>query len=492
MENRIFNLRVPLLGVLFLASSQISSAQNFTEVQGTPFVGTIYSSAAFADVDGDDDQDVLITGQDDDLVRIAKLYTNDGSGDFSEVIDTPFDGVRYGAMAFGDVDGDSDQDVLITGMSDGGRISKLYTNDGSGNFTEVLGTPFDEVYQSSIAFADVDGDNDQDLLITGDNSSFAEITKLYINDGLGNFSEEMDTPFHGVDESSIAFADVDGDNDLDVLITGLGSGSLGVITKLYANDGTGGFTEVTDTPFINVAAGSVAFADVDGDNDQDLLITGVDLPGNRLSKLYTNDGAGSFTEATDISFEGVYESSVAFADVDGDNDQDLLLTGASMFNLHSIMYINDGSGNFTELMDTPLDPINNGSIAFVDIDGDSDQDVFMTGQNLSITSHISKLYINDGKGTLTNDFLGDISLNFTVFPNPATTDNLNIRIATTEGSLLTLSVFDMYGNLVSQQRKFTNVGEQTLQINIADLAVGTYTMQVENWKKLSVARFIVQ
>jgi len=69
----------PKLLFLFLLFTQIVSAQNFTEVMGVPFVGVQKSSIAFADVDGDNDQDVLITGL--NLVqpgmpgdRISKLY----------------------------------------------------------------------------------------------------------------------------------------------------------------------------------------------------------------------------------------------------------------------------------------------------------------------------------------------------------------------------------------------------------------------------------
>lgn len=40
-------------------------------------------------------------------------------------------------------------------------------NTRAQTFTEIIGTPFDWVEYSSIAFTDVDGDNDQDLLITG-------------------------------------------------------------------------------------------------------------------------------------------------------------------------------------------------------------------------------------------------------------------------------------------------------------------------------------
>jgi hypothetical protein len=132
------------------------------------------------------------------------------------------------------VDGDGDQDVLITGQnSSSQRIAELYTNNGSEGYSLVSETPFDGVWLSSIAFADVDGDDDQDVMITGQNSSFQRIAKLYTNNGSEGYSLVNATPFDGVDSGSIAFADVDGDSDQDVLIIGRNSSLL--ISKLYRN-----------------------------------------------------------------------------------------------------------------------------------------------------------------------------------------------------------------------------------------------------------------
>ena len=74
---------------------------------------------------------------------------------------------------------------------------------------------------------------------------------------------------------------------------------------------------MTDAPFEAVRASSIAFADVDGDNDQDALIIGANKSGSRIAKLYTNDGTGGFTEMMGTTFTGVTDSSIAFADVDG-------------------------------------------------------------------------------------------------------------------------------------------------------------------------------
>lgn len=90
---------------------------------------------------------------------------------FTEISANTIQGVQNGSIAVADVDGDNDQDLLVTGNTGTGNlspaVSKLYTNDGSGVYTEVMGTPFPAIFESSVGFADIDGDNDQDLLMTG-------------------------------------------------------------------------------------------------------------------------------------------------------------------------------------------------------------------------------------------------------------------------------------------------------------------------------------
>jgi len=477
---------------LFILLTQFVLAQNFTESpQSPPFEGVGLSSIAFADVDGDFDQDVLITGTNNNTgAPISKLYTNDGRGNFTEVIDNPFEDVGFSSIAFADVDRDSDQDVLITGTNRGTTISKLYTNDGEGNFTEMISSPLEGVHNSSIAFADVDGDSDQDVLITGTNNTGARISKLYTNDGEGNFTEVTGTPFEEVNTSSIAFADVDGDLDQDVLITGENS-SFVSISILYINDGRGNFTEMSGSPFEGVDVGSIAFADVDGDSDQDVLITGQAGLGPQISILYTNDGRGNFTEVTDTPFEGVGGSSIAFTDVDGDFDQDVLISGRNGSGVAiSKLYINDGRGNFTEVADTSFEGVQLPSIAFADVDGDLDQDVLVTGVNNSLVS-ISKLYTNDRVSSST-DFLIKTDLNLTLSPNPALSNKLNVSFNSTLSNSVIVRVYDLNGHLISQQNEFVLKGEQTLLVDISSLPTGSYFIQLENDKKLGVAKFIVQ
>ncbi len=205
------------------------------------------------------------------------------------------------------------------------RATRLYKNDGSGTFSLDQQSSLVPVDLSSVAFADID--NDQDLLITGRDVFDGKVSKLYENNGSGAFTE-VSSPFEGVLFGSVAFTDVDGDDDQDVFITGENSWNERV-SKLYINDGNGVFEESSDNFFDGVRLDSIAFADIDGDNDQDLLITGQNSSDERISKLYRNDGSGIFNEISS-PFEGVYFGSVGFADIDGDNDNDILITGSNI------------------------------------------------------------------------------------------------------------------------------------------------------------------
>ena len=474
--------------LLFLFVGQLLSAQIFTEVPDTPFEDVLSGSVAFSDIDGDGDEDVLITGN-NDSIRISKLYTNDGMGNFSEVQDTPFEEVTGSSVAFSDVDMDGDEDVLITGVGYAGRTSKLFLNDGMGNFTEVLNTPFEGVWNSSIAFSDVDGDDDPDVLITGKIGSFDQVSKLYTNDGAGNFSEVENTPFEDIWSGSIAFSDIDGDDDPDLLITG-NNDLVSVTTNLYVNDGMGNFTEVLDTPFDDVWLSSIAFSDVDGDGDEDVLITGAnDFSIGRISKLYLNDGMGNFTEVQGTPFEDVSDGSIAFSDVDGDDDEDVLITGNNLGRI-SKLYLNDGMGAFSEVQDTPFENVASGSIAFSDVNGDERPDVLITG-GLDGFVPIARLYTNSKTVSFIENKVDRANFEFVLYPNPARGDEVKVYYDSKENGWITLMVFDENGRLLKQQQEHCIIGYQALSIDIKSLQSGSYMIQLNDGKRSGVKKMMI-
>ena len=392
-----------------------------------------------------------------------------------------FDGVSVGSISFADVDGDNDQDLLITGQTYGGeRIAKLYRNDGKGNFSTAQKSSIEGVGFCSVAFADVDGDDDQDLLITGIQNNGQDVSKLYRNDGKGELSEVGNTPFKSVRIGSIAFADVDGDNDQDLLITGWNSVS-DRIAKLYRNDGKGEFVEVQNTPFEGVYGGSVAFADVDGDDDQDLLITGQKSNRERISKLYRNNGKGEFSEVGNTPFEAISDGSIAFADVDGDNNQDLLIAGLTVSTGENItkLYRNVGGENFFEVQGTPFTAIHNSSIAFADVDGDNDQDLVIAGYSSGTKTYITKLYLNT-LNTSTSDEIESIATNsfLSLFPNPSE-GSVALSYDTEQGGEASVSIIDLIGITRIQKDVKLLLGQNIIPLDCSGLPSGVYLVELK-------------
>ena len=121
---------------------------------------------------------------------------------------------------------------------------------------------------SGVAAGDVDGDGLCDLYFCGLDSPNA----LYRN--LGQWRFEDTTTYAGVAcseqaSTGAAFADVDGDGDLDLLVNGVFRG-----TRLFLNDGRGRFRETTVESGLRGTSGSVsmALADIDGDGLLDLYV----------------------------------------------------------------------------------------------------------------------------------------------------------------------------------------------------------------------------
>lgn len=473
-----------LLSILF--TSQLLFAQSFTEKAGVPFTPVSDGAIAFADIDGDNDEDVLITGS-----TKAILYTNDGLGNFTEVTGSSLIGVSNSAAAFADIDGDSDQDLFISGNANSiGFSSKLYVNDGTGNFTEMTATPFEDVENGTVDFVDVDGDNDQDLFISGfiGGNYTNRITRLYKNDGSGNFTEQFLNNFYGINWGDIDFADIDGDNDLDLLLTGAAGGSS--VKFLYRNDGTGDFSSVSSSGLFGpMRHCSIVFCDVDGDNDQDVIASGQGgfvLP---TSVLFLNDGTGIFTEKT-TSFEDVEYSSVAVSDIDNDNDMDVYITGKNSSGVPSAkLFANDGMGNFTELTGLPFLGVEKGSIAFSDVDGDNDEDLLITGSN---SNDIAKLYINNGVTPNDNSTSNDIQFDFLVFPNPSESNKIHLSFKSEEYGDLKIRIYDLNGRLLKNQTEIVEEGEQVITIDLRLISNGDYLIEIGNDKRKGVQLFSIQ
>jgi hypothetical protein len=366
----------------FTASVEVSPVM---AAFSTDLTGVQFSSSSIADVDGDGNQDLLIAGNAGTAVSpdpTATLYLGDGQGGFTEA-GADLAGVFGPSTSIADVDGDGNDDLLITGAD----TATLYLGDGQGSFSEAE-AGLTGVNGGSTSIADVDGDGNLDLLITGEDVNDDLTATLYLGDGQGGFSK-AGADLLGTEYGSTSIADVDGDGNLDLLITGEDA-DFNPTATLYLGDGQGGFSEA-GADLLGTIDSSTSIADVDGDGNLDLLITGADADFNRTATLYLGDGQGGFNEAN-AGLAGFFYSSTSIADVDGDGNEDLLIVGFGGNGRTATLYLGDGQGDFSEanagLAGTA------GSTSIADIDGDTDSDLLITGFSAASRSRSSVLYEN--------------------------------------------------------------------------------------------------
>ncbi|MEO0834437.1 MAG: FG-GAP-like repeat-containing protein [Cyanobacteria bacterium J06642_3] len=378
------------------------------------------------DFDSDGDLDLLVSGRDDNFLAVSEIYTNDGSANFSKNAELNLSAVSSIPLVTGDFDGDEDLDLLSIRYprydSNFSPTAEIYINDGA-DFSQGNEFKLPDLLGGLIATEDFDGDGDLDLLVTERSPGYHDTIKssisIYANDGKGGFNRNTKVIKTGsFSPQGLAKGDFDGDDDIDLLITGVYGdiSSISDITEIYINDGAGDFSKAEEGLF-RLGSSKVVTGDFDGDGDLDLLLAR-SFPGfmdNGITNIYTNDGSGNFSEAenslpdADIS----HISAITTGDFDGDSDLDLLITGQDYsLNKFSKIYQNDGSGNFSEDTEVMTD-LSFGDLVTGDFDGDSDLDLLITGTDYN-RNDIAEIHLNNNihnsghdilKGTASDDDL---------------------------------------------------------------------------------------
>lgn len=239
----------------------------------------------------------------------------------------------------------------------------------------------------SLAWGDYDNDGDLDILLSGQNSAY--ITRIYRNDGNNTFVD-INAGFIGTESSPTDWGDFDNDGDLDFIISGYNA-TQGIYTKVYRNDGNGSFTDI-NAGLLGVMLGSVKWGDYDNDGFLDILLTG-SVYQSKFTKLYRNNRDSTFSEVT-IGILGYTYSAVDWGDYDNDGDLDILIAGDSGGD-NTEIYRNDGEGIFVSIQ-TPMmhAGITNGAASWGDFDNDGFLDVLVTGNMGSYST--SKIFKNTG------------------------------------------------------------------------------------------------
>ena len=407
------------------SASGISFTVGWLERLENPEVEIILpSGVAAGDYDDDGDIDLFIVRGD---IGPNLLYRNNGNLVFEDVAaeagvaltKSTFENFRHSSPAFADLDGDDDLDLLLPGLA--GDPFMVFVNNGDGTFTDVSdGSGLDRMrsdYSMSPAFGDYDLDGDLDLMLAHWGSQRdvengpGDTEHLWRNDsdGAGIRFTSVSEP-SGIAPSIVVnvdplvtqrtfdntfsptFAHINDDDFPDILVVADFNS-----TQVFINNGDGTFSNVTDYDVIIDGNGmGSALGDFDGDGDLDWFVSsiravGEDVPAHLSrvgNRLYRND-EGTFSDATADTgvADGGWGWGSCFLDFENDGDLDIYHTNGwtewdqfgGFSTDKSRAFVSDGDGDFSESAEAlGLDDAEQGrGIVCADFDNDGDTDILL-------------------------------------------------------------------------------------------------------------------
>jgi hypothetical protein len=262
-----------------------------------------------ADLDGDGLDDLAST-----TLNGFELFRSLGTGAFSSMGAFPMNGTAASLIGLVDVDGDGDVDIASVEYVT--NTLRTLLNDGAGAFSPGP-TSAAPAMPRSLKFADWDLDGRVDVLV-GD--GFGRLSWLRASvGGLFELPRELEVSDSGVD---CLAHDVDADGDNELFVT-LWTGS-GFATSLAVLEGLGLELRSPVITRDDHAAFDLTFADLDADDEVDVLSGGGYLPPAYARGI----GDGSFTHFTALSTD-VQRSPVRLADLNGDGASEILFATAS-------------------------------------------------------------------------------------------------------------------------------------------------------------------
>jgi enediyne biosynthesis protein E4 len=284
-------------------------------------------------------------------------------------------------MAAGDVDGDGWCDLFFCGLE---RPSVLYRNLGNWKFEDVTaaaGVACAGQPSTGATLADVDGDEDLDLLV----NSHGGGTRLFLNDSKGRFTEAKDCGLlQKFGSTSLALGDIDGNGTLDLYVANYAT------TKIEDRPNARFESKVIDGKIVLTAIDGVPMTSPELTNryfvDASKIVRELGEP----DMMYLNDGRGHFkamswTDGTFLDEEGKalatpqydFGLSVMFRDMDGDLDPDIYICN-DLFPPDRI-WINDGRGRFRAMSNLAVRNISLFSMGvdFADLNHDGFDDFFV-------------------------------------------------------------------------------------------------------------------
>jgi len=460
-----------------LALTHGAQAQYVNNTTDIPTSGAANNSTTenvdFGDVDLDGDWDAAFADGGDNGNEQNRLWINQGGaqggtiGTFIERTNTQLPSVSDDSrdIEFVDFDNDGDLDIYASNTSQlTPQTNRWWTNSGglqagtAGNYidetaarwvglagpgssianSELIGGGFID-WSCDCDFGDLDNDGDMDLVHSSYGGTFGGQvpTRIFLNDGLGFFSEFNPSGFqlsganiangnpglwcdgNQQEETSnsngsfcdiagmpldIDVGDIDGDFDLDILhgsretTVRMFANRLNGSTLAPANGGNLGFRDVTGAVFpANHSPGGNHYeqemGDLDGDGDLD--IHGLNWRGNPFEDVtLRNTGNGVYDQLTTLQNSQTDFNEGDFVDYDNDGDLDLFIAN---FSGNDKLYRNNNNGgsgfSFTDVTNSEVPFVFRTSLDAdcCDVDNVGDYDVFVAADSFQVNLYFENV-----------------------------------------------------------------------------------------------------
>lgn len=309
------------IGYTRVYSNSGSGSFYVTQSSDLPYID--FSSVAVGDIDGDNDIDLFICGHIGQYNGLSAIYKN-VNGVFQLHNDNLI-GVYEGDCEFIDVENDGDLDLIYFGATGFGvETTVLYLNDGQGNFTKSQHV-FPPNKSGFIDVGDANLDGFSDFILLGESNGVNSRTILFLNKQDGTF-EASSQQLQGISFGEARFMDIEPDGDDDIVLCGLLNMASIYHSKVYINNGAGEFTDVGNRGLDSLRGSTLSIADLDWDGDLDVFLSGKDKQNVKKCNVYFNEN-GYFVKDSTFKEYGLHNGNSVIGNLNQDCSPDIIYTG---------------------------------------------------------------------------------------------------------------------------------------------------------------------